>query len=66
MDDDFRFPTRFKIWPYYGSALDEEQEAHKALEAAAASLLPGGAAQEDDTLRRRGPRRVREPQAEGD
>jgi hypothetical protein len=66
MDGSWRFPTRFLSWPYYGSGLDDEQEAHEALEAAAASLLSEGNGLQDGTPPRRRSRRIRDSQAEGD
>jgi hypothetical protein len=66
MDGAWRFPTRFLAGPYYGSCVDDEQDAHEALEAAAASLLPGGDARKDSTPPRRRSRRIPDPRAKGD
>jgi hypothetical protein len=66
MEGSWRLPTKFLAWPYYGSCVDEEEDAHAALEAAADSVLGRGAARKDGTKSRRRSRPMREPHAEGD
>jgi hypothetical protein len=66
MNSTWRLPNKYLSFPYYGSCVDEEQDAHEALEAAAASLLPGGDARKDRTTPRRRSGRIRGARMEGD